>query len=215
MKLAEYAITFAGESFLLSNQKAMYWPKKEALILADLHLGKAAHFRKNGIPVPTQVGQTDLTRLHTLLKEYKPKQVIIVGDLVHAGLNNEVTALKKLTEEFAKTDFLLVKGNHDRINEELITAMGIGHICSSYQIENIFFNHIHSESDLKPTISGHLHPGVSLKLHTKKYVKLACFVLTDHQLILPAFSSFTGLYTGNIFERASYYAIHDSGLFKI
>ncbi|GAA3976727.1 ligase-associated DNA damage response endonuclease PdeM [Pedobacter ginsengiterrae] len=215
MKLAEYTLDFAGECFWLSTHKAMFWPKKQALILADLHLGKAAHFRKNGIPVPTQIGQNDLARLSFLLELYKPKQVIIVGDLVHAGHNNEVKAFKQLTGKFAETEFLLVKGNHDRISEELIAEMGIDHVCNTYQIENIFFNHIHSENDLKPTISGHLHPGISLMLPTKKHIRLPCFVVGNHQLILPAFSEFTGLYTAKIFENASYYAVHDSGIINI
>jgi hypothetical protein len=42
----------AGEELLLLPQKAVYWPRAQMLIVADIHFGKAASFRALGVPVP-------------------------------------------------------------------------------------------------------------------------------------------------------------------
>jgi metallophosphoesterase superfamily enzyme len=55
------------------------------LILSDLHLGKTAHFRKNGIPLPANIILEDLKRLSILIDHFKPEKIIVVGDFLHAG----------------------------------------------------------------------------------------------------------------------------------
>ncbi|MBC7555780.1 MAG: phosphoesterase, partial [Chryseobacterium sp.] len=42
------------------------------------------------------------------------------------------------------------------------------------------------------TISGHIHPGVIVG-NRKESLKLPCFSYSKNQLVLPAFSEFTGL----------------------
>ena len=39
---------------ILHPSGAVYWEEKQTLLLADVHLGKVAHFRKNGISVPSK-----------------------------------------------------------------------------------------------------------------------------------------------------------------
>ncbi|MGB1945109.1 MAG: hypothetical protein ACPHM0_05405, partial [Flavobacteriales bacterium] len=53
----------AGRKSWLSNeremwllpQKAIMWPAQSMLIVSDLHLAKAEHFRSKGLPVPPTV----------------------------------------------------------------------------------------------------------------------------------------------------------------
>ena len=52
-------------------------------------MGKAGHFRKNGIPITKKVHIADLQILHDLLIEHKPEEVILLGDLFHSSHNNE------------------------------------------------------------------------------------------------------------------------------
>ena len=68
----------------------MFWEKEKALVLSDLHIGKAAHFRKNGIALSNQVFESDLQRLSILIEHFKPEKLVVVGDLLHAGDNSEV-----------------------------------------------------------------------------------------------------------------------------
>ena len=55
MKLATHEIEILGEKLILTNQRVVFWPKESALILSDLHIGKTAHFRKNGIAIPKNI----------------------------------------------------------------------------------------------------------------------------------------------------------------
>ncbi len=45
-------IDLAGTSLQLLPQKALFLPEESILVLGDLHLGKAMHFRKAGIIIP-------------------------------------------------------------------------------------------------------------------------------------------------------------------
>lgn len=66
MTIIEQSIDFGNSKFILTNQRAVFWPAQMALLLSDLHLGKAAHFRKNGIALPTQVTMQDIQRLKNI-----------------------------------------------------------------------------------------------------------------------------------------------------
>jgi DNA ligase-associated metallophosphoesterase len=236
MKITEQAIIFSGEDLILTNQRAAFWEGKKALILSDLHLGKAAHFRKNGIPLPTQITLQDLNRLEGLIRHFNAEQVIVVGDLIHSGENKEVDLFAGLTQKFASTSFVLIKGNHDRFSESRLAAMGIQSVHHSLYSDPILFVHHYPEEEkesrdkkknpagLKKTlqmetaeafICGHLHPGIRLPLPSKRHMRFPCYVVTGRRLILPAFSRFTGLDTSCIPEKAVCYALYEEDIFKI
>ena len=59
----ELPITLAGESVHLLGARALYWPARDALLIADLHLGKADLFRRSGIGLPSGGTSDDLQRL--------------------------------------------------------------------------------------------------------------------------------------------------------
>ncbi len=215
MNIAEQAIDFAGERLLLTNQRAVYWPEKMALILSDLHLGKAAHFRKNGIALPLAAGMQDLSRLEFLIKHYQAGQVIIAGDLVHAGVNNEVTSFALFTQKFPQTSFILIKGNHDRLAASVWKDIGIGSIHQELFIDPILFSHHQNAGAAGFTISGHMHPGVSIQFPAKQQMRFPCYAVTERQIILPAFSRLTGLDTASVPKGAICYALYEDGIFKV
>src|SRR5690606_13392504 len=141
MNLIEQPVCFAGNDLLLNNQRSMYWEAQNALIFSDLHSGKSAHFRKHGMAIPSYLHYSDLERLQFLIEHYQPKQIIIVGDLIHAASNKEVIDLKRITSTFSTIDFHLVKGNHDRIPEKLIKDLGITSVTEKLIIDTIQFVH--------------------------------------------------------------------------
>ena len=101
MNLIEQPVCFAGNDLLFNNQRSIYWQAQNALIFSDLHSGKSAHFRKHGMAIPSCLHYNDLERLQFLIKHYKPKQIIIVGDLIHAACNKEVIDLQRITSAFS------------------------------------------------------------------------------------------------------------------
>jgi DNA ligase-associated metallophosphoesterase len=214
MTPTEYIISFGNEELMLTDQRAIYWPAENTLILSDLHLGKAAHFRKHGIPLPTTVNERDLFRLQNLLSHNRPRHLIIVGDLIHAGNNKEVLSFRNLTAQHPKTQITLIKGNHDRHTSKQLAELGIATCLDSLQFKHIYFSHL-PQCGCVATISGHIHPGVEIHLPYKKYMRLPCYVVTDNQLILPAFSLFTGLDTYAVPQGATCYAIFKEHILAI
>lgn len=214
MIIYERLIHFGNENLVLTNQRLIYWPKLKTIILSDLHLGKAAHFRKNGIPVPGDISKHDLNRLAILINHYQAQKVIIVGDLIHAGANTEVEFFKELTENHLNTIFILIKGNHDQLTENRLKLIGINEVYDELCLENIHFIHQPSEV-LQPNISGHIHPGVSLEFATKNRMRLPCYVVTEKEIILPAFSLFTGLDTFSLPIDGVFYAFSEEGIFEL
>lgn len=204
MKIIEKLISIKEENFILTNQRALFWKETSALILSDLHLGKTAHFRKNGIPLPSDIILEDLKRLSNLIDHFNPEKVIIVGDFLHAGKNSEFEIYKNWKLQFPDLKIILVKGNHDRISEKYLFELGISNIHSVYQENEFTFSHEDLKNESQFVISGHIHPGVVLQSSTRK-LKFPCYVVTEHQLILPAFSTFTGLDTNNYFPEAEKY----------
>lgn len=215
MNLIEQSLCFAGNDLLLNNQRSIYWQAESALIFSDLHSGKSAHFRKHGMAVPSYLHNSDLERLQLLITNYNPKQIIIVGDLIHAASNKEVIDLKKITSPFSDIHFHLIKGNHDRLSDDLIKDLGIASVTEHFVLGNIHFVHEPILNNNLPTISGHYHPGIEIPLLKNSVKKLPCFVVQPSQIILPAFSKLTGLYTKKNKENATYYAFHEHGFLVI
>lgn len=52
-----------GEILIFTNLRAVFWKRENALIIIDLHIGKSAHFRKNGIAIPAGILEKDLKNL--------------------------------------------------------------------------------------------------------------------------------------------------------
>lgn len=216
MNIHEKRIVFANEELVLNNQRTVYWIRKNTLILSDFHLGKPAYFRKNGIAIPKSVALKDIKILESLLIYYGAEQVIIVGDLIHAGTNKELTLFKELVKKFNEVRFLLIKGNHDRVSGSHLKALGIADVYDELQIDSISFSHNSKPGSKKHWIVGHIHPGIRIEMPTKRFIRLPCFVQAASELMLPAFSRFTGL---DMFrhadKKASYFAFYEQGIFMI
>lgn len=166
----------------------MYWPDRKLLMLSDLHLGKAGHFRKHGIPIPTKVHVADLRILHALIEEYEPQEVMLLGDLFHSVANLEWADFLHFLEAHEEVAFTLVEGNHD-ILEEYPAALKV---VKKLEIGPFSFTHIKEESPLF-NISGHIHPGVMIRGKGRQGLVMPCFLFSDTFGLLPAFGQFTGI----------------------
>jgi len=214
MNIITQDISFSDTSLTLTNQRVLFWKEHSTLILSDLHLGKAAHFRKNGIALPTQVTLQDLQRLEELIRYFSVTQVIIVGDLIHAGANTEVNLLRQFIAKFPHIKFILIKGNHDRFADERWKQLGIQEIHQNWRLDSICFTHHAFPTADVYTISGHVHPGIHVRMPTKRTMTFPCFLVSTQQIILPAFSLFTGFDTKSAPDHAIRYAFHENGIFS-
>lgn len=162
------------------------------LLIADVHLGKVAHFRKHGAAIPVQVAHENLEKLTGVVNEFEPKTVCFLGDLFHSVLNAEWVNFTKWVE-YTNAHIILVNGNHDVIPKYLFEDVGV-QIEDELIIESFLLTHHPTERAPFFNLYGHIHPGVVLKGKGRQKMRLACFFKTPQALILPAFGTFTGKY---------------------
>jgi len=82
------------------------------------------------------------------------------------------------------------------------------------EIDGFVFLHDFDISNPKFQITGHIHPGFVLDSPVKR-IKLPCFIQTERQLLLPAFSEFTGLDTKNIPKKGKYFVFTDTEIHEL
>ena len=195
MSLQSLTQTIQGQTLVFTNQRALYWQEQSSLIISDLHIGKTAYFRKHGIPVPSDLLHHDLERLGELVLHFKAQELLIVGDFLHAGKNTDFEIFEAWRRLHPHLRITLIKGNHDLKNADFLRDLDITILEDSLLRPPFTFIHIPQSIPHQFSISGHLHPGVVIQLEKRKYIRLPCFRVSNKQLILPAFSAFTGLDT--------------------
>ncbi len=179
----------------------LFWEEEQALVVSDLHFGKTGHFRKEGIAVPQSVYKEDLQRLVSQLQFFKPRTLIVVGDMFHSRANKELDWFKKWRDDFPDLDIQLVMGNHDILQQQWYREAGV-----NVNPETLTLGAFHFYSRCKPgqlpnsqspipnyLLSGHIHPGIRISGAGKQSLQFPCFYFTPAFCVLPAFSRFTGL----------------------
>ncbi|SEM84661.1 putative phosphoesterase, SbcD/Mre11-related/metallophosphoesterase, DNA ligase-associated [Chryseobacterium taichungense] len=202
------------QHFTLTNQRALFWEEQKALILSDLHIGKTAHFRKNGIALANQIMKNDLERLSILIEFFNPEKFIVVGDLLHAGDNSDVDEFCTWRNQYNDLQFHLIEGNHDRISKKLESKLCLNFKSELLEIDDFMLIHDFEKKHPKFQITGHIHPGFVINSSVRK-IKLPCFVVTENQILLPAFSEFTGLDTKNLPKKGRFYVFTDAEIYEI
>ena len=190
------AIDVAGEELHLLPDGAVWWGSAQTLWLSDLHLGKAAHFRKHGVPIGSEPTLATLHRLREQMKALQPSRVLLLGDLFHSDINREWEPFAGLCEEFQSVEWVLVQGNHDMIPEVLLRESGIRQIA---RLDEGPFTFTHDPADLAADfgyhVCGHVHPGIRLAGAGRQRLRLRCFHFSDKQAVMPAYGAFTGMHT--------------------
>ena len=192
--------TTPDADIVLLPGRAALLPASRTLLVADLHLGKAATFRRFGQPVPEGSAQRDLARLEQLVLGHAVRRLLILGDLFHAKggcteqVKGEFTATRSRMQG---TEVVLVLGNHDRPLAKSMAGLGIDAIVPALDEPPLHFVH-EPASGIAPsdheafTISGHLHPTLSIRSPSGDRLADRCFFAEQSVLVLPAFGSFTG-----------------------
>lgn len=179
----------------LLSYKAIYWPKHNLLLLADLHLGKTNHFRRSGIAVPNNPNEDNLERFIKLLQSYKPARVLFMGDLFHSHYNQEWEVFGQTLKNFPEISFELIMGNHDILSEYQYLKHALLIHEQPIVIDEFILSH-EPLDEIPPglyNLAGHIHPGVSLRGRGRQGITLPCFWFGEQQALLPAFGAFTGL----------------------
>lgn len=190
VRIHQIALTFLPE-------RVLFLPEIKALCIADWHLGKAAHFRKAGIPVPQPAISREFALVESMLERYGAEQVFFLGDLFHSVKNNDWHGFAGFIRNLPHIRFRLVKGNHDIIPARFFEGLDIGAVDSLLWEDKVIFTH-EPLYDRTPegllNIAGHVHPGYGVRLKARQGVVLPCFHYSNPTLLVPAFGELTGLY---------------------
>lgn len=202
----------------LLPEKAIYWQKKKMLLIADLHIGKSGHFRKNGIPVPGKVNTSNINLVNSLIQKMDVEHLVILGDLFHSNANEEWESFREWRNQYSKLQVTLVIGNHDILPNALYHS---SHVNLFKQLTIAPFHFIHDLNTIDEDrhngnyiLSGHIHPAVKLKGKGRQSLKLPCFYFGSDQGILPAFGQFTGTHVIEPNEGDRVFTVVNSEIFS-
>lgn len=184
-----HALTVAGEAVELCPERAVYWPRRQTLAVADLHWGKSATFRQFGLPLPAGVLEADLARLSQAVEATGAERVLVLGDLIHGaiGLTELVLETVGAWLEHCPAEVHLVRGNHDATGLPPQWAIPV---VDTLHEGPFFFRHEPERVEGAFVWCGHIHPVV--RIGRRRGVRVPCFHLDDGLGVLPAFSEFTG-----------------------
>lgn len=190
------AVDVAGERLLLLADRAVYWPARSTLLVADTHFGKAASFRAAGLVVPGGTTLGALARLSMLLASTGAARVVFLGDFFHARQGRvpaTLDALRDWRAEHSGVVMQLVPGNHDAHAGRPPPELGI-EPGPTRLVEPPFVLAHHPEPDPAGyVLAGHLHPAAVLRGRGRQRERIACFWFGARVGVLPAFGEFTGL----------------------
>lgn len=190
-----YPIDIAGEPLWLLPERAIWWPAQRMLLVADVHIGKAAAFRALGQPVPSGTTGDNLERLQSLVQRYRADELTILGDFLHARAARTASVLRALERwRDALPGALrctLVRGNHDSHAGDPPPSLGIAVVDEPWRRGPFALCHLPGAASGGYELAGHLHPAYTLRAGADA-VRLPCFVMGACGGILPAFGAFTG-----------------------
>jgi uncharacterized protein len=228
----------AGERLEVLAGRALHWPARRTLFVADVHLGKAETFRALGVPVPGGTAEATLERLSGLLAITGASRLVVLGDLFHSARALEPQALAPLRRwrlRHASLETTLVRGNHDGRAGEPPADLDIGVVPAPWRLGPYLLCHeppaadrpCRPDADGVPVagatspaadpyrLAGHLHPVIRVTGRAHGSVRLPCFWFGARSAVLPAFGEFTG---GMSFERRigdRVFGIADDRVFEI
>ena len=176
--------------------RAALLPATQTLVCADVHLGKAATFRRAGLPVPEGSAQQDLKRLADLVTTHDARRLIIAGDLFHARAGctprvlGEFTDFREQIRQRSNTEVVLVLGNHERSLGRQFSPQDIGIDQCVKELVEPPFRFVHEPAttfgsrDLGRSLSVKSHQVKSHQLPptaaTNSFAAVATFTIAGH-----------------------------------
>lgn len=165
---------------LLPQRFALHLPSATA-VLADLHLGYNAARQRLGDAIPGRTVREELQPLLDAALSHGIRGLVVAGDLFEKGFDPPLyQQFVAVLSDLGIALLGIVPGNHDR-GIEKVAQLPI--FPAGFDLAGWHIVHGDQSIESRRTISGHWHPAIRWRAR-----KVPCFLLTDSQLILPAFS---------------------------
>lgn len=190
-----YSVMLEGEDVWLLAEKAMYWPARQCLLIADAHFGKASAYRSLGQPVPQGTTSENLQRLDRLLSALPCAQVIFLGDFLHgpgSHASGTLSALRAWRERNRELSLTLIRGNHDKRAGDPPADLRIEVVPEPLLMGPFALQHEPDAHASHHVLAGHVHQVYRLRGKGRQSLRLPCFQIGSRISLLPAFGAFTG-----------------------
>jgi len=166
------------------RDRAAYFPEADALVLADLHLGRG-ETAEVALPLTGAV----VERLADLMDRFDPATVVLAGDVVHS-FSHVSTAVEAsfdaLRASVGDAEFHVVAGNHDRRIAEVCNSTDAYHLADGTLVCH---GHEAPDADADRYVVGHDHPAIVIEGKRRPCYLYAEAVYRDAAVLaLPAFN---------------------------
>ncbi|MEF8879748.1 MAG: metallophosphoesterase [Candidatus Thermoplasmatota archaeon] len=152
------------------DHPALYIQKKQIMVIADLHIGIESELHEYGVNVELQTKKMT-ERVTQLCDEYKPKKIVIVGDVKHNIPSstflerNDVKDFLHSIKNLSEID--IVVGNHDGNIKKLVPNEINVHPSTGFTEGDVGFIHGHCWPSKKvmqkdTLVMAHTHPTIRL-----------------------------------------------------
>lgn len=211
----------AGERLQLLPDRAVAWPARRTLVVADIHFGKDDVFRRAGLAIPEGAAAEDLARLSRLLAATRGERLVVLGDFVHGAVEAGDAFPQRFAQWRAAHRELaidVVAGNHDRhVRRGGATPFDVAWHGGALRDGPFSFVHEPDDGpsrDATPVrtppspaagedeasapaaagfvLAGHLHPVIRLPVRGGTPLRVPVFWQRPGALVLPAFGRLTG-----------------------
>ena len=214
---AHCVVELAGEILWLLAHKAVYWPARKMLVIADIHFGKAAAFRALGVPVPRGTTRQNLLALDALLASHVCEEIVFLGDFLHARAAHApatVAAMLAWRARHSNVRLTVVRGNHDAHAGDPAATLQIRMVDEPHQVGKLSFCHHPNTVAPGYVLAGHVHPVFHLRTG-RGGLRLPCFLLGQERAILPSFGAFTGGHAVRPGAGERVYVTADAAIFPL
>jgi len=198
-----------GQTLVLTAERAVFWVEQRLLFFADVHFGKAMHFRRAGIAVPSGQSAHDLARMHQLALQFQPLRMLILGDLMHAAPSATepwLAALDAFKKTHAPMTCQIIAGNHDRHRKGALSSWDW--LIDAAEIGPFRFTHEPSSKPGFYSFAGHVHPCINLRMAAGN-LRLPAYCFAENQALIPSFGSFTGGFSVNQRDYSRVFVVSD------
>lgn len=209
------AILAGGRPLVLLPDKAAFIAATGTLLVADVHLGKAASFRAQGVPVPRGTTGETLAALGALVAATAARRVVFLGDFlhsVHAHAAATLAAVAAWRAAHRALELVLVRGNHDERAGDPPAMLDIRVVDEPFVEDGLALCHRPRPVAGAYALAGHLHPCIGVGRGSWERLRLPCFWFGAEVGVLPAFGAFTGMHPIRPAAGDRVFAIADSAV---
>jgi len=176
----------------VENYPAILLEKPEKiLVISDVHFGFEVELIEKGVKIPSQTWKI-LETLTTLVEEYSPSKLLVLGDLKHKIPTPSWIELREMPEALRKIgmkniEIMITPGNHDGgimkiLRDTVKYAPSSGVLIKGEKRFFCFHGHRWPGREVVKAdviITGHLHPKISIRTDLGNIVKKAVWLMIE------------------------------------